>query len=99
MTAHHRTTDAPLDHARALAIRAMISHISAMLDPGTARTTFVAGQLLAQIDLAYPGAVQANEQHLTLTLYGTRTTALNSTIALLRNWQHAARIRLEAGGV
>lgn len=97
MTAHHRETTAPLDPARALAIRSMISHISAHLDPGTARTCTIAGQLLAQIEAAYPGATQVNDQHLTLTLFTVRASATASTIALLRAWQNAARIRLETG--
>lgn len=97
MTAHHRDTTTPLDPARALMIRAMISHISTLLDPGTARTCTIAGQLLAQIEAAYPGAVQVNDQHLTLTLFSVRASALSSTVALLREWQHNARTRLETG--
>ena len=97
MTAHHRNANAPLDPARALMIRAMISHISAHLDPGTARTCTIAGQLLAQIEGAYPGATQVNDQHLKLTLFGIESTALASTVALLREWQKAARMRLETG--
>lgn len=97
MTAHHRMTAGHLDPARALAIRTMISHISALLDPGTARTTTCAASLLAQIDAAYPGAIQTTDQHLSLTLFTVRANAQHSTVALLRHWQAAARIALETG--
>ena len=97
MTAHHRPTEAPIDPARALAIRAMCALISVTLDPGTARTTLAAGQLLAQIELAYPGSVQTCDQTLSMTLFTVRATAHANTIALLRTWQNAARLRLEAG--
>jgi hypothetical protein len=97
MTAHHRTMPAQIDPARALAVRAMISHISALLDPGTARTLNCAASLLAQIDAAYPGAIQNNDQHLSLTLFTVRASAQHSTVALLRNWQSAARLWLETG--
>ena len=98
MTAHHRDTTAPLDPARALAIRAMISHISVHLDPGTARTCTIAGQLLGQIDAAYPGAIQVQDQHMKMALFGVNASSLSSTVALLREWQKAARMRLETGG-
>ena len=97
MTAHHRLTEAQIDPARALMIRAMCALISATLDPGTARTTLAAGQLLGQIELAYPGSVQNYDQSLTLHLFTVRATAHANTIALLRNWQQAARLRLETG--
>lgn len=97
MNVRHRETTAPLDPARALAIRSMISHISAHLDGNTARTCTTAGQLLAQFETAYPGATQVVDQHLTLTLFTVRATAQASTVALLRNWQQAALTRLETG--
>lgn len=98
MTAHHRNATAPLDPARALMIRAMISHISVHLDPGTARTCTIAGHLLAQIEAAYPGTIRVQDQHMTLTLFGVSASALSSTVALLREWQKAARMQLETGG-
>lgn len=98
MNAHHRQTDAQIDPARALAIRSMCALISATIDSGTARTTLAAGTLLGQIEQAYPGSVQSFDQSLTLHLFTVRATATASTINLLRTWQNAARLRLEAGG-
>ncbi len=93
MTAHARDTAPALDPARALAIRAMISHIAAVLDPGPSHTA--AALLLAQIGAADALAVRSEDQNLSLQLYGVRATEKANTIGLLRNWQQAARIRLE----
>lgn len=98
MNAHNRPTEAQIDPARALMIHAMCALISATLDPGTSRTTLAAGQLLARIELAYPGSVQSyDNQTVTLHLFTIRATANASTIQLLRTWQNTARLRLETG--
>lgn len=87
----------PLDAPRALAAAAMISHIDALLDPAADRCTLRGARLLAQISQADPQAVETRDQLLTMRLYGIRASAHHDTVALLRRWQHAARLRLEAG--
>jgi hypothetical protein len=96
MTAHHRTAYTTADPARVLAVRCMISHISGQLDPGTGRTPNAAAQLLAQIELAYPGTVTARDQSLEMQLFTVRCSAPQSPVALLRGWQAAARLWLES---
>ncbi|MFN7224443.1 MAG: hypothetical protein ACK4MS_10530 [Paracoccaceae bacterium] len=97
MTVHHRTTDAPLDPARALAITTMISHINALLDATADNSRFAVTSILTQIENAYPQSVHSYGQDLSLTLYGVHVTAHASTTALLRKWQQSARLRLETG--
>lgn len=82
-----------LDPARALAlaINAMISHVSEVLNPGAARMTLRAYQLLEKIEAAYPGSLTATGDDMTLSLLTIRASADKNPIALLRNWQDAAR--------